>query len=67
MHDRRDVTLHDDGCTLRTGQAAHSVALINTLVLELLLLGGVRNVPNARRRFAAHPDQAMRLIMGSPA
>lgn len=66
LHYRRDVTLQEDRCTLRTGHAAHSMALINNLVLGLLLRRGVRNVPDARRRFAAHPDEALQLILGSP-
>jgi predicted transposase YbfD/YdcC len=66
LHYRRDVTLHEDRCTLRTGHAAHAMALINNLVLGLLLPRGVKNVPDARRRFAAHPDEAMQLILSSP-
>lgn len=67
LHYRRDVTLREDRCTLRTGHAAHAMALINNLVLGLLLRRGVRNVPDVRRRFAAYPDEAMALILGSPA
>ena len=67
LHYRRDVTLREDRCTLRTGHAAHAMALINNLVLGLLLRRGVRNVPDARRYFDAHPDRAMALILGVPA
>jgi predicted transposase YbfD/YdcC len=67
LHYRRDVTLREDRCTLRTGHAAHAMALINNLVLGLLLRRGVRNVPDARRCFDAHPDRAMALILGAPA
>jgi hypothetical protein len=67
LHCHRDVTLHEDRCALRTGHAAHSLALISKLVLGLLLRCGVRNVPDARLRFAARPDQAMQRILGSPA
>jgi predicted transposase YbfD/YdcC len=67
LHYRRDVTLREDRCTLRTGHAAHAMALINNLVLGLLLRRGVRNVPDARRPFNAHPNQALALILGAPA
>jgi predicted transposase YbfD/YdcC len=67
LHYRRDVTLREDRCTLRTGHAAHAMALINNLVLGLLLRRGIRNVPDARRRFAAHSDEAMALILSAPA
>lgn len=67
LHYRRDVTFREDRCTLRTGHAAHAMALINNLVLGLLLRRGIRNVPDARRRFGAHPNQALALILGAPA
>ena len=63
LHYRRDETLHEDRCRLRTGHAAEVMAIINNLVLGLLLRRGVRNVPEARRRFAAHPQEALSLIL----
>jgi predicted transposase YbfD/YdcC len=66
LHYRRDVTFKEDRCTLRTGHAAHAMAAINNLVLGLLLRRGVTNVPDARRRFAAFPEEAMDLILCSP-
>lgn len=63
LHYRRDDTLREDRCTLRTGHAAQMMAIINNLVLGLLLRRGVRNVPDARRRFAAHPREALDLIL----
>jgi len=66
LHYRRDGALQEDRCTLRTGHAAQAMALINNLVLGLLLRRGVRNVPDARRDFAADPLQALTLILGRP-
>ena len=66
LHYRRDDTLREDRCTLRTGHAAHAMAVINNLLLGLLLRRGVRNVPDARRRFAAHPEEALALILHGP-
>lgn len=66
LHYRRDDTLGEDRCTLRTGQAAQVMALINNLVLGLLLRRGARNIPDARRRFAARPEEALRLILAVP-
>ena len=66
LHYRRDDTLGEDRCTLRTGQAAQVMALINNLVLGLLLRRGVRNIPDARRRFAARPGEALKLILAVP-
>lgn len=66
LHYRRDGTLQEDRCTLRTGHAAQAMALINNLVLGLLLRRGIRNVPDARRDFDADPLQAVNLILGRP-
>lgn len=66
LHYRRDATLGEDRCRLRTGQAAHAMAIINNLVLGLLAQHGIKNVPEARRRFNAHPLQAVHLILDAP-
>jgi len=63
LHYRRDDTLKEDRCTLRMGHAAHAMAVINNLVLGLLLRRGVKNVPDARRYFAAYPQEALKLIL----
>ena len=41
------------------------MATINNWVLGLLLTRAVKNVPQARRRFAARPDEALGLILGA--
>jgi predicted transposase YbfD/YdcC len=66
LHYRRDDTLKEDRCTLRTGHAAQAMAVINNVILGLLLRRGVKNVPDARRDFAADPKLALQLILGGP-
>ena len=66
LHYRRDDTLREDRCTLRTGHAAQTMTIINNLVLGLLLGHGVRNVPDARRRFDVHLEEAAALVTCSP-
>jgi predicted transposase YbfD/YdcC len=63
LHYRRDDTLREDRCTLRTGHAAQAMAAINNLVLGLLGRQGVTNVPDARRHFARYPEEALTLIV----
>lgn len=63
LHYRRDDTLKEDRCTLRREQAPEAMAVLNNLVLGLLLRRGVKNVPDARRDFAANPKQALDLIL----
>jgi predicted transposase YbfD/YdcC len=63
LHHRRDETLREDWCHLRTGQAPHVMAAINNLVVGLFLGLGIRNVPMARRYYAVHLKEASRLIL----
>jgi predicted transposase YbfD/YdcC len=63
LHYRRDETLREDWCHLRLGHAPHMMAAINNLVLGLLLGRGVKNVPEARRAYAANWQTALSLIL----
>lgn len=63
LHYRRDVTLHEDRCRVRRGQVAHALAVINNLVLGLFARLGYARAPDARRHFAAHPDEAVNLVL----
>jgi hypothetical protein len=66
LHYRRDDTLKEDRCTLRTGHAAEAMAVLNNLILGMLLRRGVTNVPDARRELAANPRAAVTLILERP-
>ena len=66
LHYRRDDTLNEDRCTLRSGHAAEMMALINNFVLGLLARHGVTNVPDARRDYADDPHLALDLILSRP-
>lgn len=66
LHYRRDETLKEDRCTLRTGHAAPAMAAINNLVLGLLLPRGLTKVPDARRDFEADPRAGLALILEHP-
>jgi predicted transposase YbfD/YdcC len=63
LHYRRDETFREDWCHLRVGHAAQIMTAINNLVLGLLLRRGVKNVPEARRAYAANWDHALQLIL----
>ena len=62
LHYRRDVTLKEDCTRVKIGQAPRVMAILNNLVLGLIARHGVQVVPEARRKFAAQPDLALRLI-----
>lgn len=66
LHYRRDVTFKEDQCRLRIGHAARTMATLNNLVLALILRQGYANVPQARRKFAARPLDALKLIFQQP-
>lgn len=63
LHYRRDVTLNEDRTRVKMGQAPRVMAILNNLVLGLVARNGSKYVPEARRMFAAQPDQALDLIL----
>jgi len=63
LHYRRDETLREDWCHLRLGRAPRLMAAMNNLVLGLLLRRGVKNVPAARRAYAANWNHALQLLL----
>ncbi len=66
LHYRRDVTFQEDATRLKAWNAAQVLAIINNLVLALLVHVGPGTVPHARRHYAAHPDEALRLVLTAP-
>src|SRR5260221_12658366 len=65
LHWRRDVTLREDPCQVRKGDAPRVLAVLNSFLLALLDFLEVSNVPQQMRFFDAHPLQAVRLLLGS--
>lgn len=63
LHYPRDVTLHEDQTRFKKHSAAHNMAIINNLILALIAQSNFLFVPSARRFFAAHPDQALALLL----
>jgi predicted transposase YbfD/YdcC len=62
LHYRRDVTLHEDRLRSKTPAFGQVMASLNNLVIGLAQHLGYTNLAQARRRWDAHPDQALRLI-----
>jgi predicted transposase YbfD/YdcC len=63
LHYPRDVTLHEDQTRFKKHVAAHNMAIMNNLLLSLIAKSDFPFVPSARRFFAAHPDQALALLL----
>lgn len=65
LHFRRDDTLKEDRCRLK-GQGAQALAAINNLVLGMLRDTDFETLPDARRYYAAHLQDAIALVLRSP-
>jgi predicted transposase YbfD/YdcC len=65
LHWRRDVTLGEDHCQVRKGQAPRVLAVLNSFLLGLLDFVGVTNVPKCMRLLDAKPWLAIRLLFAS--
>jgi hypothetical protein len=63
LHYPRDVTLHEDQTRFKKHSAAHNMAVLNNLVLALIAKSPFPFVPSARRFFAAHPENALALLL----
>ncbi len=66
LHYRRDVTFHEDATRLKSPRAAQVLAVFNNLAVGLLRHAGWDNIAKARRHFAAHRAEALRLILCAP-
>ncbi|MEM7375774.1 MAG: ISAs1 family transposase [Bacteroidota bacterium] len=66
LHYRRDVSLGEDRCRLRTGYSPRIMATLNNLVLALIDRLDFHTLPDARRRFSANPLEALNLILLNP-
>ena len=64
LHYRRDVTLGEDACQVRKGQAPQVLAALNNTVLALADSLQVSNLAALLRTFNAHPEQALALLLG---
>jgi predicted transposase YbfD/YdcC len=65
VHWRRDVSLGEDGCQVKEGKAAQVLAALNNGVLMLMDRLGVENMKEQMRTFAAHPLDAVALLLGA--
>lgn len=63
LHWRRDVTLGEDACRVRTGQTPAVLAALNNTVIALMGYLGVRNMAAQTRVFAANNAAALALLM----
>ncbi|CAG1011042.1 hypothetical protein BURK2_04168 [Burkholderiales bacterium] len=66
LHYRRDVTLHEDAGRTKTTAFGHVMATLNNLVIGLTIGRDWTNLAKARRYYAAHPEQALRLLLMNP-
>jgi hypothetical protein len=63
LHYVKDETLGEDRCRVRAGAAAQVLAALRNLAVYLLEGVGARSKAAATRRFAAHPREALPLLL----
>ena len=64
LHWVRDVSLGEDGCRVRSGEAPQILAALRNAGLRLMRASGLTGIAAALRRHAAKPLEALRLVMG---
>jgi hypothetical protein len=62
VHWVRDVTLGEDGCRVRKGNAPQVLAAVRNTVIHLLVGVEAPNHAAAIRRLNAHPEEALALL-----
>ena len=63
LHYVRDVTLGEDACRVRCGGAPQLLAAVRNVVVYLLERVAAASKAAATRRLAAHPNEALRLLV----
>ncbi len=63
VHWVRDVTMGEDACRVRTGNAPEVLAGLRNAALTLLRAEGATNIAAALRRKAGFVDEALTLVM----
>jgi hypothetical protein len=63
LHWVRDVSLGEDGCRVRSGEAPQILAAIRNAALRLMRSSGLSEIAAALRRHAAKPLEALQLVM----
>jgi len=63
LHWVRDVSFGEDACRVRTAEAPEILAALRNAALWLMRSSGVTEIAAALRRHAAHPHEALRLVM----
>ena len=59
----RDMSFGEDACRARSGSAPHILSCLRNAAINLLNRAGVKNKAAALRRHAAHPHEALGLIL----
>jgi predicted transposase YbfD/YdcC len=63
LHWVRDMSLGEDACRVRTGEAPEVLAAVRNAALWLLRSSGARNIAAALRHHAAKAHKAIGLVM----
>jgi len=59
LHHRRDVSLQEDACQVRRGQAPQVLAALNNVVIGIVQQAGHHNLPAMQRAFTYAFDRLL--------
>ena len=63
LHRVRDVSMGEDACTVSSGAAPQAYAAMRNAILALMRKSKIKNFARAFRRHAAHPGEALALLL----
>lgn len=63
-HYRRDVTLGEDACQVRTNRVPEALAALNGGILAIMDFLGIKNMAKQLRYYAARPEETLKLLYG---
>lgn len=62
LHYRRDMTLGEDACRIRKGNAGQVMAILRNIIIHLLPRSGQKSLPAAIRHYMCHPAKTLEVM-----
>ena len=65
LHDRRDVTFHEDATRMSHPHATRNLSTVHNIILSVFARLGLQNAAQARRFFDADPKKAFSILLSA--
>jgi predicted transposase YbfD/YdcC len=66
LHRPKDVALGEDASLIHRGHGPDILSILRNLAISLIRATGISTIAAQLRHFSSHPEEALRLIVGSP-